>query len=125
MMTQHIPVLKFSGRVSKYNLNLDSLLCFSFMLHKSSIVSSEIPSIFSKIGNYLQHKIIYKSCYKSKALLASMPRTKFCYSNKITISDSFKNSPDMMTDTGISRAVSPAFRSTLATAPLPASSTPK
>lgn len=57
LITQHIPVLKFSGRVSKYILNLDFLMYFSFMLHKSSIVSSEIPSIFSKIGNYLQNKI--------------------------------------------------------------------
>lgn len=36
------------------------------------------------------------------------------------MSDSCKSSPDMMIDTGISSAVSPTFRSSLAMAPLPA-----
>lgn len=49
---------------------------------------------------------------------------KNLYINNVTMSDSCKNSPDMMTDSGTSRAISPTFRSSLAMAPLPALSTP-
>lgn len=54
MQSDDIPVLNSSGNVSKYNLYLEPWLYFSFMLHNSNIVSAEIPSICSKIGNYLQ-----------------------------------------------------------------------
>lgn len=43
------PVLNFSGSVSKYNLNLESGLCFSFMLHNNNIVSADIPSTSPKM----------------------------------------------------------------------------